>query len=160
VPGGVGPSDDGLALLDSGLAGLVGSGFNTQQFRMLLSDACRIAGQWHAALGHLAAARRVADETEDRWFLAETVRLGGDVLLAMGDSAGAEPSYHEGIAIARQQSAKLSELRAATSLARLWRDTGKRTQARDLLAPIYERFTEGFGSPFLREATALLKELP
>jgi predicted ATPase len=155
----LGHADDAIALLGCGLAGLVDSGFNTQLFRILLSDACRMAGQWHAALGHLAAARRVADETEDRWFLAETPWLRGDVLLAMGDSQGAEASYEEAMAIARQQGAKFSELRAATSLARLWRDQGKRMRAHDLLAPLYGWFSEGFDTPVLKEAKTLLDKL-
>jgi predicted ATPase len=65
----------------------------------------------------------------------------------------------EAIAIAEHQSAKLLELRAAISLAGLWRDQGKRGEARDLLAPVYDRFTEGFGTPVLQEAKALLEEL-
>ena len=71
----------------------------------------------------------------------------------------AEASLHQAIAVARRQSAKLWELRASTSLARLWRDQGKRTEARDLLAPIYGWFTEGFDTPVLQDAKALLDEL-
>ena len=118
-----------------------------------------MAGQWQGALGHFAQARRLAEETEERWFHAETVRLSGDVLLALGDRAGAEASYYEAIAIAQQQSAKLWELRAAASLARLWRDQGKLTEAHALLAPVYGWFTEGFGTPVLQEAKALLEDL-
>lgn len=81
-----------------------------------------MAGQWRAALGHFAEARRLAEETEARWFQAEAVRLSGDMLAAMGDRAGAEASYHEALALAQQQSAKLWELGAAMSLARLRRD--------------------------------------
>jgi predicted ATPase len=81
------------------------------------------------------------------------------VLLATGDPAAAEASYNEAIAIARQQSAKLWELRAAISLARLWRDQGRRTEAFDLMAPVYGWFTEGFGTPVLKEARALLDDL-
>jgi predicted ATPase len=80
------------------------------------------------------------------------------VLVAMGDHTGAEARYHEAIAIAQQQSAKLWELRAATSLARLWRDQGKGTEAHALLAPVYGWFTEGFDTPVLKEAKALLDE--
>ena len=71
----------------------------------------------------------------------------------------AEASLHQAIAVARRQSAKLWELRASTSLARLWRDQGKRTEARDLLAPIYGWLTEGFNTPVLQDAKALLDEL-
>ena len=101
----------------------------------------------------------MAAETEERWFQAETLRLRGDVLLATGDPAAAEASYREAMAIALQQSAKLWELCAAMSLARLWRDHGKGTAARELLAPVYGWFSEGFGTPILQEAKGLLNEL-
>jgi predicted ATPase len=118
-----------------------------------------MAGRWQAALDHFAEAQRLAEETGDRWFLAETLRLRGDVLLATGDLSGAEASYREAIAIAQQQGAKLWELRAATSLVRLWRDQGKRSEAHDLLSLAYGWFTEGFGTLVLKEARALLEEL-
>jgi predicted ATPase len=118
-----------------------------------------MAGQRQAALEYLAEARRLAEETHERCFLAETLRLTGDVLLALGDPAAAQASYHEAISIAKQQNAKLWELGAAMSLARLWRDQGKSVEACDLLAPVYGWFTEGFGTPVLKEATALLQEL-
>jgi predicted ATPase len=86
-------------------------------------------------------------------------RVRGDLLNATGDRAAAAQSYHQALVIARRQSAKPFELRAATSLARQWRDQGKRTEARDLLAPIYDWFTEGFDTPVLKEANALLDEL-
>jgi predicted ATPase len=81
------------------------------------------------------------------------------LLLSMHEDAAAEDSYRRALEVARQQSAKFWELRAAISLARLWRDQGKRTEARDLLAPIYAWFTEGFDTPVLKEAKALLDEL-
>lgn len=83
----------------------------------------------------------------------------GDVLVAMGDRTGAEASYREAIAIAQQQGAKLWELRASMSLARPWRDDGKRTQAHALFAPVYCWFTEGLDTPILHEAKALLEGL-
>jgi predicted ATPase len=125
----------------------------------LLADACGMAGQWQAAFGHTAEARRLAEETEARWCQAETLRLTGEALVATGDPAAAETNFHEGLAIAQQQSAKLWELYAAMSLARLWRDQGKRTEALALLAPVYGWFTEGFGTPVLQEAKALLHQL-
>jgi len=118
-----------------------------------------MAAQWQAALEHFAEALHVAEETEDRWFQAETLRLRGDVLLAMGDDTGGEAGYRRTIAVARQQSTKLWELRAAMSLARLWRDQGKRAEAHALLAPVYSWFTEGVGSPVLQAARALLDAL-
>jgi predicted ATPase len=71
----------------------------------------------------------------------------------------AEASFHKAIAVARRQSAKLYELRAASSLARLWRDQGNRAEARELLAPVYGWFTEGFDAPVLQEAKAMLEQL-
>ena len=76
----------------------------------------------------------------------------------MKDHIAAEDSYHRAIAVARRQSAKFWEL--ATSLARLWREQGKRTEARELLAPIYNWFTEGFDAPVLQDARALLAHKP
>jgi len=86
-------------------------------------------------------------------------RLRGELLNATADQSAAEQSYNQALVVAQRQSAKLFELRAATSLARLWRDQGKRTEARNLLAPIYGWFTEGFDTPVLRDAKALLDEL-
>jgi predicted ATPase len=157
----LGHADEGIPLIAAGVAGLGERGFMVWRPRdlTLLGDACRMAGRWRAALDHFAEAQRLAEETGERCFQAETLRLRGDLLLAIGDSTRAEASYHEAIAIARQQSAKLWELSTAMSLARLWRDQGKRVEARDLLAPVYGWFTEGFGTPVLQEAKALLDEL-
>jgi class 3 adenylate cyclase len=157
----LGHADEGLPLLTDGMAGVYESGFldSAQWFLTLHADACRTAGQFDAALGHLAEAQRLVEETEDRWYRAETVRVRGDVLAAMGDRFGAEASYREAIAVAQQQGARLWELRAAISLAALWRDQGRRAEARDLLAPVYDWFTEGFGTPVLQEAKALVEEL-
>jgi predicted ATPase len=79
--------------------------------------------------------------------------------LAGGDRAAAEACFLSAIAFARERSAKLWELRATTSLARLWADGGKRAEASSLLVPVYGWFTEGFDSPDLRDAKALLDEL-
>jgi predicted ATPase len=157
----LGHADEGIPLITAGVAGLGERGFMVWRPRdlTLLGDACRLAGGWQAALEHLAEARRLAEETHERCFLAETLRLTGDVLLAMGDPEAAAATYHEAIALARQQNAKLWELCAAMSLARLWRDQSRRSEAHDLLAPVYGSFTEGFGTPVLKEAKALLDEL-
>jgi predicted ATPase len=77
----------------------------------------------------------------------------------MGDRTGAEARYGDAIALAQQQGARLWELRAAMSLARLWREQGKGAEARDLLAPLCDKFTEGFGTPILQAAKTLLDEL-
>jgi class 3 adenylate cyclase/predicted ATPase len=157
----LGRADEGIPILTAGLAGWDQLGFIAFKPWALarLAEARRMAGQWQTALEHLADARRLAEDTGNRWFQAETIRLTGEMLVAMCDPTGAEASYHEAIAIAQQQRAKLWELSASMSLARLWRDQGKRTLAHALLAPVYGWFTEGFGSPVLQEAKALLDEL-
>jgi len=157
----LGYADEGIRLLATGIADAYTTGFLIERplGLTLLSDACRMAGQLPGALLHLGEALRVAEETEERWCQAETLRLRGDVLLSTGDPAAAEASYHEAIAIAQQQSAKLWELRAAASLARRWRDRGRCNEARELLAPVYGWFTEGFDTPVLQDAKALLDEL-
>jgi len=86
-------------------------------------------------------------------------RLRGEFLIAVGDPVAAEASFRQAIAVARRQSAKLWELRAAMSLARFLRDQGKHTKAHDLLAPVYNWFTEGFDTPVLQDAEALLDQL-
>jgi tetratricopeptide (TPR) repeat protein len=157
----LGDADEGMTAVGTAVADCDEMGFMLWKpwFLTLFADACRIAGQLPAALGHLTEAQRLANETGEKWTVAETLRLRGDVFAAMGDRAGAEAGYCEAIAIARQQSAKLWELRTATSLARLWHDQGKRAEARDLLAPVYGWFTEDLGTPVLQEAKALLEEL-
>jgi predicted ATPase len=157
----LGRADEGIPILTAGLAVMAELGFMVYRPRYLtlLGDACRMAGQWHDALDHLTEARRLAEATEERCFQAETVRLSGDVLAAMSDRASAETTYREAIAIAQQQSAKLWELRASTSLARLWCDQGKPAEAHALLASVYGWFTEGFDTADLIEAKALLDEL-
>jgi predicted ATPase len=77
----------------------------------------------------------------------------------MNGHAAAEDSFRRALTVAHRQSAKFWELRAALDLARLWRDQGKRTEAHDLLAPIYGWFTEGFDTPVLQDAKALLDQL-
>jgi predicted ATPase len=155
---GLGRADEGIPLVAAGLRDLGYISFRPDVLT-LLADACRMAGQLQPALEHLAEARRLAEATEARWFQAETLRLTGEVLLATGDAGAAEVSHREGIPIAQRQSAKLWELCAAMSLARLWRDQGNRTAAHELLAPVHRWFTEGFGTPDLKEAKALLDEL-
>ena len=83
----------------------------------------------------------------------------GDLLLATAIPQAAERGYHQALEVARRQSAKLLELRASTSLARLWCKQGKRGEARNLLPSIYGWFTEGCGTPFLDEAKALIEKL-
>ncbi len=157
----LGRPDEGIPLLASGLASF-GTGANTLFTPMLLTmmaDAKRMAGQIDAGLAHVAEALNLADATDEKWGQAEMLRLRGDLLNVSGDSVAAEASFRDAIALAQRQGAKLFELRACASLARLWRDQGKRAEARHLLAPVYAWFTEGFEAPDLVEARGLLEEL-
>ena len=117
------------------------------------------AGQAEAALHLLSEALAAVEDMDERMFEAELHRIIGDVLLSVQRQGEAEVEFTRAIAIARQQQAKSWELRAAMSLARLWRDQGKVQQARELLAPVYGWFTEGFDTRDLKEAKALLEEL-
>ena len=109
----------------------------------------------------LAEALTQADKTGERWCEAELYRLKGELLLqqASDNSTEVESCFHQAIAIAQNQQAKSWELRAATSLARLWQQQGKREEAYDLLAPVYHWFSEGFDTADLQDAKALLDEL-
>jgi len=104
-------------------------------------------------------ALQIAERTGERWFEAELYRHKGQLLLRQGRIEAAEGLYRKALSIAVEQEAKLWELRAATSLARLRRDQGRHAEARDLLAPVYGWFTEGFDTPDLKEAKAVLDEL-
>ena len=111
------------------------------------------------ALKPLAEAAELMGTTQERWAEAETHRLRGRLMQALGDDATSEDCYRHALDVARRQSAKFWELRVANDLARLWRDQGKRDEARELLAPIYNWFTEGFDTIDLKEAKAVLAEL-
>jgi predicted ATPase len=122
----------------------------------------------HTELGQIDDAWRcirdaiaAIETTKERWYEAEANRIAGEVTLKspQPDAAKAEVFFERALAVARQQQAKSWELRAAMSLARLWQSQGKVQQARELLAPVYGWFTEGFGTRDLREAKALLEEL-
>jgi len=104
-------------------------------------------------------ALQIVERTGERWFSAELNRHKGQLLLREGQTEAAEELYRKALSIAEEQEAKLWELRAAVSLAQLRRNQGRRAEARDLLAPVYGWFTEGFDTPDLKEAKALLDEL-
>ena len=131
----------------------------TPAIHIVLAAACARTGRPIEGLNYLAEAAQIIETSEERYSEAEVHRLRGELLTATGDRTAAEQSYHQALAVADRQCAKLFELRAATSLARLWRDQGKRPEARDLLAPVYGWFTEGFDTLDLKEAKALLDEL-
>jgi tetratricopeptide (TPR) repeat protein len=157
----VGQPQEGLALLTKGLAmqRATGAVFRTPEFLGYIAEAYAQLGQLAEGLNCLAQAAQIVEVTKQWSHEADLHRLRGDLLNATGDLSAAEQSYHQALAVAQRQSAKLFELRAKTSLCRLWRDQGKRTEARDLLAPIYGWFTEGFDTPVLQDAKALLDEL-
>jgi predicted ATPase len=152
---------DGLSLLERGSNAYraTRAGLWMPYLAALLAGACDIAGQVEKALALLDEALQIADRTGERWFAAELHRQKGRLLLRQGHGEAAEGLYRNALSIARQQEAKLWELRAAVSLAGLHRDQGRRAEARDLLAPVYGWFTEGFGTPDLKDAKALLEAL-
>ena len=157
----LGQQMEGLAQLCTGLAGWNGTGSHLQntQWLGLIADAHLRAGQLDDALAALDRATATAAATGECFYQAELCRLRGMVLAETGDTAEAASWLQQAIDTARSKQAKSLELRAATSLARLWRDQGKRTEARDLLAPVYGWFTEGFDTADLKDAKALLDEL-
>jgi predicted ATPase len=122
----------------------------------------------HAELGHpdeawryMGEATTAIEKTKERWYKADIHRVAGEITLLSSapDAAKAEGYFAQAFAISRQQQAKSWELRAAMSLARLWRDQGNVQQARELLGPVYGWFTEGFDTRDLKEAKAMLEEL-
>jgi len=126
-----------------------------------LSAARAELGQFDDALRCIGEAMTAMETTKDRCCEAEVYRTAGKISLKSPepDAAEAQMYFERALAVARQQEAKSWELRAAMSMARLWRDQGKRDEARELLAPVYGWFTEGFGTRDLKEAKALLAEL-
>jgi predicted ATPase len=152
---------EGMSLLRSGSTAYRANGVElfVPHYFDLLAAACEIAGRIEEGLTLLDDALQIVERTEERWLEAELNRHKGQLLLRQGHSGAAEELYRKALSIAEKQQAKLWELRAAASLARLRRDQRRRTEARDLLAPIYGWFTEGFDTPDLKEAKALLDEL-
>ena len=157
-----GAREEGIAEILRGIEVLQRTaGARLPYYRALLAEACGWAGRIDEALLALADAFAEVGKTEERWWEAELHRLRGELLRsgAMNRGAEAEACYLTAIKVARGHRAKSLELRAAVSLGRLWRDTGKRTRARRLLAEVHDWFTEGFETPDLRDARLLLKEL-
>ena len=152
---------EGLSLLRAGSSAYWATGATVWMplHFALLAGACEIAGQIEEGAAQLDQALQLVERTGERWFAAELERQRGQLLLRQGQAEAAEELYRKALRIAREQEAKLWELRAAASLARLWRDQDCRAAARHLLAPVYGWFTEGFATPDLKEAKALLGEL-
>jgi predicted ATPase len=127
----------------------------------LLADVCAHLGHPTDGLQALAEAQTLVEQHEEHWWEAEVYRLRGGVLLQQPGTpqAEAEACFHRALEVARHQEAKSLELRAAMSLSRLWQQQGKRAEARELLAPVYGWFTEGFDTADLQDAKALLEDL-
>jgi predicted ATPase len=118
-------------------------------------------GQFEEAWRCIGEAMTAVETTKEEWCEAEVHRMAGEIALLSSepDAAKAEAYFQRALGVAREQQAKSWELRAAMSMARLWRDQGKRDEARNLLAPVYGWFTEGFDTLDLKQAKALLNEL-
>jgi class 3 adenylate cyclase/predicted ATPase len=174
-----GQDAEGIAQMRKGLAAIQATGASLRRpyYLALLAEASGRAGDLEDGLSMLTEALAVVARTRERWFEAELHRLTGELLLrskarrlefavSPSDSAfcaalaeQADASFRQALDVARLQQAKSWELRAATSLSRLWQSQGKRKQAADLLAPILGWFTEGFDTADLRDAKTLLDEL-
>jgi class 3 adenylate cyclase/tetratricopeptide (TPR) repeat protein len=157
----LGQVQEGLEVLNQGLASVRATGCvaSTPNILMRIARTHAMLGQSREGLKFLDEAAQIVETTEERAHEADLHRLRGDLLSAMGDQPAAELSYHQALAVAERQSAKLFELRASTRLARLWRHQGKHAEARDVLVPVYTWFTEGFDTPVLKNAKALLDKL-
>jgi predicted ATPase len=157
----LGRAREGLTMLKQGLVAIRAAGAvaGTPIALIRLAEAHAILGQSVEGLNCLAEAGQIIAMTEERRNEAELHRARADLLYAAGDRPAAEQSYRQALAVAKRQCAKLLELRAAIGLARLWGDHGKCSESRDLLASIYAWFTEGFDTPILQEAKALLDAL-
>lgn len=136
-----------------------GARFHVPYHFALLAAILRDRGEMQAGLDILGDALDLVGDTHERFFEADIHRLKGEILATESGPAAAEACYLQALAIAREQQAKSLELRAATSLAGLWAGQDEAAKARDLLAPVYDWFTEGFDTPDLKEAKALLDEL-
>ena len=158
-----GEATTGIPRIRDGLAATEAAGtrVNTPFYLTLLAEALALAGKIKEGLAALDDALATAAVSGARGWDAEIHRLHGELTsrLPYPDLAKAEESFRTALAIAREQGTRGYELRAATSLAQLWREQGRRGEARDLLAPVYDSFTEGFKTQDLKEAKALLEEL-
>jgi len=158
-----GEATTGIARIRDGIAAAEATGVRlfTPFHLILLAEALALAGKIEEGLATLDDALATAAVSGERGWDAEIHRLRGELTgrLPYPDPAKAEESFRTALAIAREQGTRGYELRAATSLARLWGEQGRRGEARDLLAPLYGWFTEGFDTQDLKEAKALLEEL-
>jgi predicted ATPase len=154
---------DAVQLITTGISEWRSNGSNVfiPLFLTYLARAYSELERFDEARCSIDEAMMAAETTGERWCDADICRMAGDLTLMLPerDTTKAAAHFERAISLAREQAAKSWELRATTSLARLWRDEGQRQQARDLLAAIYAWFTEGFDTLDLREAKTLLSEL-
>src|SRR6266446_2225559 len=158
-----GQGEEGMVQVRQGVAAYraTGAALNVPYFCTLLAEVSAHLGHTEDGLQALAEAHTLVEQQEERWWEAEIYRLRGVLLLRQPGTpqAEAETWLQRALDVARRQEAKSLELRAATSLARLWQQQDKRAEARDLLGPIYGWFTEGFDTADLQDARALLEAL-
>jgi predicted ATPase len=156
-----GNPSNGVKILVSGITAYrsMGSTSWVPRFLPYLARAHAELGQFDKAWCCIDEAMTAVETTKERWCEADIHRIAGDIALMAPEPAKAESYFERALAVARKQHAKSWELRAAMSMARLWRDQGKRDQAQKLLAPVYGWFTEGFDTLDLKEAKALLDAL-
>ena len=138
-----------------------GAEVSTSYYLAILAEAYGKVGQSREGLRTVDEALDVVKRTEERWYEAELYRLKGELILEQSQEncSETEACFQRALDVARKQAAKSLELRAATSLARLWQRQGKTTEAHALLTPVYEWFTEGFDTADLKDAKALLAVL-
>ena len=158
-----GKASDAIQTLTSGVTALRSTG-STLWLPLgfsYLAMAYAELGQFNEAWRSIGDAMTAMETTKEKWFEADIHRIAGKIALMSpeADAAKAQEYFERALAVARKQQTKSWELRAAMSLARLWRDQGKPNEARELLAPVYGWFTEGFDTRDLKEAKVLLEEL-
>ncbi len=159
-----GEAVSGTELLGAALAEFPENTFHMRRIMFLgdLADGLNRAGEVSAGLATIEQALLMRQRYEENWCFAELLRIKGELVLKQGradDAVTGEQCFREALELARRQSALAWELRAATSLARLWRRQGRSVDARDLLNATYCQFTEGFATNDLKTAKALLDEL-
>ena len=154
---------EGIAQMREGISELRSTGtlFSLSILFAGLADACARCGNIDEGLAAVEEGVAMMSTGGENFYLSEIHRIKGNLLLAMSvrDEDAAQTAFGEALSVARAQHAKILELRAAMSMARLWRDQGKREEARELLAPLYGWFTEGFDTLDLKDAKVLLNEL-
>ena len=158
-----GKASDAITMIPSGIAAWQSSGsvVFVPWYVAHMAKSMAELGRFDEARQHMAEALAAIEKTGERWCESDVRRIAGEIAL-LGpeqDISKAEAHFERALAIGREQQAKSWELRAAISLARLWRDQGKRDEARELLAPVYGWFTEGFDTLDLKKAKILLDEL-